>query len=64
VAPSAIAGINDLGLDYHLLKPWTPPRERFHPVLDDLLSDWTAHVRLPYDGIRVAGIARRRGATR
>ena len=52
---AAIAGINDLGLDYYLLKPWTPPGERLYPVLDDLLSDWTAHVRLPYDGIRVAG---------
>jgi len=37
------------------LKPWDPPAERLYPVLDDLLSDWTAHVRLPYDGIRVAG---------
>jgi thioredoxin reductase (NADPH) len=52
---AAISGINDLGLDYYLLKPWTPPGERLYPVLDDLLSDWTAHVRLPYDGIRVAG---------
>jgi thioredoxin reductase (NADPH) len=52
---AAIAGINDLGLDYYLLKPWTPPGERLYPVLDDLLSDWTAHVRLPYEGIRVAG---------
>jgi thioredoxin reductase (NADPH) len=52
---AAISGINDLGLDYYLLKPWTPPGERLYPVLDDLLSDWTAHVRIPYDGIRVAG---------
>jgi len=52
---AAISGINDVGLDYYLLKPWTPPGERLYPVLDDLLSDWTAHVRLPYDGIRVAG---------
>ncbi len=52
---AAISGINDVGLDYYLLKPWTPPGERLYPVLDDLLSDWTAHVRLPYEGIRVAG---------
>ncbi|HJS20279.1 MAG TPA: FAD-dependent oxidoreductase, partial [Anaerolineales bacterium] len=25
------------------------------PVLDDLLEDWKVHVRLPYEGIRVAG---------
>jgi thioredoxin reductase (NADPH) len=52
---AAISGINDVGLDHYLLKPWHPPGERLYPVLDDLLSDWTAHVRLPYDGIRVAG---------
>ncbi len=52
---AAISGINDVGLDHYLLKPWDPPSERLYPVLDDLLSDWTAHVRLPYDGIRVAG---------
>jgi len=52
---AAISGINEVGLDYYLLKPWTPPGERLYPVVDDLLSDWTAHVRLPYEGIRVAG---------
>ena len=52
---AAISGINVVGLDHYLLKPWDPPAERLYPVLDDLLSDWTAHVRLPYEGIRVAG---------
>jgi thioredoxin reductase (NADPH) len=52
---AAISGINDVGLDHYLLKPWDPPGERLYPVLDDLLSDWTAKVRLPYEGIRVAG---------
>ena len=52
---AAIRGINDLGLDHYLLKPWDPPEVRLWPVLDDLLSDWTATVRLPYDGIRVVG---------
>ncbi len=52
---AAISGINDVGLDHYLLKPWDPPAERLYPVLDDLLSDWMAHVRLPYEGIRVAG---------
>ena len=52
---AAITGINDVGLNHYLLKPWDPPDQRLYPVLDDLLSDWTAHVRLPYDGIRVAG---------
>ena len=28
----AIAAINDIGLDYYLLKPWDPPAERLYPV--------------------------------
>ena len=52
---TAIASINTVGLDYYLLKPWDPPAERLYPVLDDVLSDWMAHVRLPFEGIRVAG---------
>jgi len=52
---AAIRGINDVGLDHYLMKPWDPPALRLYPVLDDLLSDWCAHVRLPYEGIRVAG---------
>jgi thioredoxin reductase (NADPH) len=52
---AAIASINKVGLDYYLLKPWDPPDQRLYPVLDDLLSDWTAHARLPFDGLRVAG---------
>jgi thioredoxin reductase (NADPH) len=53
----AIAGINTVGLDYYLLKPWEPPEERLYPALDDLLLDWLARVRPPFDGLRVAGTA-------
>src|SRR5215217_3210268 len=49
----AIKAINDIGLDYYLLKPWDPPEERLYPVIDDLLGDWrqanpdrTAEVRV------------------
>ena len=52
---AAIDSINKVGLDHYLMKPWDPPDQRLYPVLDDLLSEWTAHVRLPFDGIRVAG---------
>jgi thioredoxin reductase (NADPH) len=52
---AAIKSINEVGLDYYLMKPWDPPDQRLYPVLDDLLSDWTAHVRLPFEGVRVAG---------
>jgi thioredoxin reductase (NADPH) len=36
----AIQAINDIGLDYYLMKPWDPPEERLFPVLDGLLDDW------------------------
>ena len=36
----AIQAINDIGLDYYLMKPWDPPEERLYPILDDLLGDW------------------------
>ena len=52
---TAIAGINTVGLDYYLLKPWEPPEQRLYPALDDLLLDWLARVRPPFDGLRVAG---------
>jgi thioredoxin reductase (NADPH) len=52
---AAITSINTLGLDYYLMKPWDPPEEKLFPVLDDLLDDWKASARLPYEGIRVAG---------
>jgi len=52
---AAIDSINEVGLDYYLMKPWHPPEERLYPVLDELLEDWKIHVRLPYEGIRVAG---------
>jgi thioredoxin reductase (NADPH) len=52
---AAIRGINDLGLDHYLLKPWDPPDLRLWPVLDELLSDWSSTARRPYDGIRLVG---------
>ena len=52
---AAIASINDIGLDHYLMKPWAPPAERLYPVLDDLLSEWTARVRMPFEGIRLVG---------
>jgi thioredoxin reductase (NADPH) len=36
----AITAINEIGLDYYLVKPWDPPEERLYPVIDDLLEDW------------------------
>jgi thioredoxin reductase (NADPH) len=52
---AAIQAINSARLDYYLLKPWDPPEERLYPVLDDLLDDWFASFRPPFEGIRVVG---------
>ena len=51
----AIKAINDIGLDYYLLKPWDPPEERLYPVLDDLLSDWREEHPGVEGGLRVVG---------
>ncbi len=52
---AAIAGINTIGLDHYLMKPWDPPEQHLYPVLDDLLAAWSAAHRPPFQGIRVAG---------
>ena len=52
---TAITAINQIGLDHYLMKPWEPPTERLYPVLDDLLMDWRANMRPPFEGLRVAG---------
>ena len=52
---AAISAINEVGLDHYLMKPWDPPEDNLYPILDDLLSDWSANVLVPYDGIRIAG---------
>lgn len=52
---AAIRAINSARLQYYLLKPWDPPQEKLYPVLDDLLDDWIATFRPPFEGIRVVG---------
>lgn len=52
---AAIRAINEVQLDYYLLKPWDPPEERLYPILNDQLEEWEGtHVR-PFQGIRVVG---------
>ena len=51
----AIQAINDIGLDYYLLKPWDPPTERLYPVVDDLLDDWQAAHPEQTSDLRVVG---------
>lgn len=52
---AAINAINEVNVHYFFLKPWDPPSQHLYPVLDDLLEDWTASYRPPYQGIRVLG---------
>jgi thioredoxin reductase (NADPH) len=52
---AAISAINQAGLDYFFMKPWDPPSEHLYPQLDDLLDDWQASYRPPFQGIRVLG---------
>ncbi|MGA2429964.1 MAG: FAD-dependent oxidoreductase [Candidatus Acidiferrum sp.] len=52
---AAIDAINEAKIHYYLMKPWDPPEEKLFPALDDLLHDWSAQFRPPYEGIRVLG---------
>ncbi len=49
----AIHAINEIRLDHYILKPWDPPEEQLYPILDDLLSDWSATFRPPFEGLRL-----------
>ena len=52
---AAIRAINEAKIQHYLLKPWDPPEEHLYPVLDDLLDDWRASFRPPFEGIRILG---------
>ncbi len=52
---AAIRAINSVKIDHYLMKPWDPPEERLYGVVDDLLDDWQAGFRPPFDGIRIVG---------
>src|SRR5687768_394485 len=53
---AAIRSINKAKIDYYLMKPWDPPQEILYPILDDLLDDWWASFKHPFEGIRVIGL--------
>jgi thioredoxin reductase (NADPH) len=52
---AAIQAINEVDLDYYLLKPWDPPEENLFPVVKDLLSAWEAGAALDAGGVRLIG---------
>src|SRR6186997_2847823 len=52
---AAIQAINEVDLDYYLLKPWDPPEELLYPVVEDLLTTWEAGAALEAGGVRLVG---------
>ena len=52
---AAISAINEVALDYYLLKPWDPPEEQLYPVLEDLLTTWESGASLDAGGLRIIG---------
>ena len=52
---AAIRAINSARIHYYLNKPWDPPEEKLYPVVTDLLEDWQAGYRPPFEGLRVIG---------
>ncbi|MEQ9101092.1 MAG: FAD-dependent oxidoreductase [Imperialibacter sp.] len=52
---AAIKAINDVQLDYYLMKPWDPPEEKLFPILNDLLDEWQAGYIPDFDGLRILG---------
>src|ERR1700759_692626 len=52
---AAISAINEVALDYYLLKPWDPPEEQLYPVVEDLLTTWESGAALEAGGVRVIG---------
>ncbi|MEO9032366.1 MAG: FAD-dependent oxidoreductase [Ginsengibacter sp.] len=52
---AAIKAINEVHLDYYLMKPWDPPEEKLFPVINDLLDEWQNNYRPDFKGIKVVG---------
>lgn len=52
---AAIKAINDVQLDYYLMKPWDPPEEKLYPVLNEQLDEWQSSHKPVFHGIRVIG---------
>jgi len=52
---AAIQAINEVALDYYLLKPWDPPEEQLYPIVEDLLTTWESGAALEAGGVRLVG---------
>lgn len=52
---AAIRAINEVELDYYLMKPWDPPEEKLFPALNDQLDEWRGTHIPSFEGIRIVG---------
>jgi thioredoxin reductase (NADPH) len=52
---AAIRAINSAHIHYYLQKPWDPPEEKLYPILDEMLEEWWAGYRPPFEGVRIFG---------
>jgi len=52
---AAIKAINEVQLDYYLMKPWDPPEEKLYPVLNDHLDEWQSNFKPEFQGIKIVG---------
>ncbi|MES2774131.1 MAG: FAD-dependent oxidoreductase [Bacteroidota bacterium] len=52
---AAIKAINNVKLDYYLLKPWHPAEEKLFPVVNDLLDEWQALYKPDHEATRIIG---------
>jgi len=52
---AAIKAINEVQLDYYLMKPWDPPEEKLFPVINDHLDEWQSNFKPEFQGIKIVG---------
>ncbi len=52
---AAIKAINEVRLDYYLMKPWDPPEEKLYPVVNELLDEWQYNYKPNFKGIKLIG---------
>ncbi|MTI23235.1 response regulator [Fulvivirga sp. RKSG066] len=52
---AAIRAINEVQLDYYLMKPWDPPEEKLYPIINDHLEEWQSTFKPEFHGIKIVG---------
>jgi thioredoxin reductase (NADPH) len=52
---AAIQAINVVDVDFYLLKPWDPPEEKLHPVVDQMIQAWRDSPDAVVDEVKLVG---------